>query len=284
MVKVFTLEELANQEIPRREDYRKAVDILRKKYETLVEECRIYGALLYGSLFLNGGNEFLIGSDIDQMVVVNSMDDQTLNQLRALREIVSELRVPTEFHVFDADTIREGYHGYDKTFLYHLRLHVTKDGMIGNNILDLIKPDSRTDYDILKDRQVKNFRRLSRDVSAPKYSRTHCTFLGRIINYTIYLARDMINLKLGEPAIKDEKLVSKDQILERYATEFPQIDASTLRNILELRAQYRGFLDDGVPYDIDKYRRILDQIDCSYPMVQKFIRANLKVAEKIERT
>ena len=50
MVKIFTLEELVNQEIPKREDYRRAVDILRKEYKDLFEEGRIYGVLLYDSL------------------------------------------------------------------------------------------------------------------------------------------------------------------------------------------------------------------------------------------
>lgn len=281
MVKIFTLDELVNQEIPQRKDYREAVDILRREYEVLVEEGRIYGVLLYGSLFKNGGDGSLIGSDIDQIVVVNSMDDQTLDRLRALREGVSKLRVPTEFHVFDTDTIRDGYHGYERIFLDDLRMHATEEGVIGNNVLDIIEPNGKTNYEAFKDRQVKNLRRLSRDVSAPKYSRTHCTFLGRIINYGIYLARDLLHLKLGGHATKDGGLLSKDQILERYETEFPQIDANPLRTVLELRAQYKLFLDGGAPYDTSKYRGILDQIDGSYQMVQEFIRANLKVAEKM---
>ncbi len=235
-------------------------------------------------MFKNGGNGSLIGSDIDQIVVVNSMDDQTLDRLRALRERVSELRVPTEFHVFDAETIRDGYHGYERTFLDDLRMHVTEEGVIGNNVLDIIEPNGRTDYEVFKDRQVKNLRRLSRDVSASKYSKTHCTFLGRIINYAIHLAKDLLYLKLGGHATKDGELLSKDQIFERYETEFPQIDANPLRKVLELRAQYKGFLDGGAPYDTGRYRGILNQIDGSYQMVQEFIRANLKVAEKMERT
>ena len=172
MVKIFTLDELVNQKIPQREDYEAAVDLLRKEYQSLVEEGRIYGVLFYGSLFKNGGNDSLIGSDIDQIVVINGMESQTLDRLRALRGKVSKLRVPAELHVFDEETIRDGYHGYERTFLDDLGMHATKESIIGNNVLDIIKSNGRTDYEVFKDRGIKNLRRLSRDVSAPKYSRT----------------------------------------------------------------------------------------------------------------
>jgi len=282
MVKIFTLDELVNQEIPRREDYEAAVDLLRKEYQALTEEGLIYGALLYGSLFVNGGDDSLIGSDIDQIVVTNNMDSQTLDRIRALREKVSQLRVPAEFHIVDVDTIRAGHHGYERTFLATLSMQVTEKGVIGNNVLDIIEPDGRTDYDVFKDRQIKNLRRLSRDVSAPKYSKTHCTFLGRIINYTIYLAKDMLYLKLGEHATEGGELLPKESILVRYEEEFPQIDASPFLNVFGLRAQYRAFFDNRKPYDAERYKGILDQIDGCYQMVQEFVRANLKVAEKFE--
>ncbi|MBW2969465.1 hypothetical protein KY314_05135 [Candidatus Woesearchaeota archaeon] len=284
MVKIFTLDELVNQEIPTREDYKEAVAILRKEYETLAEEGHIYGALFYGSLFKNAGNGSLIGSDIDQIIVVSSMDDQTLNELRAVREKISNLRVPAEFHIFDLDIITEGYHGYERTFLDDLGIHAKGDSIIGNNVLDIIKPNGRTNYEIFRDRQIKNLRRLSRDVSAPKYSRIHCTFLGRIINYTIHLAKDTLHLKNGKPATEDGELLSKKQILGKYEAEFPQVDASPLRRVLDLREQFKGFLNNGPPYDSNRYKGLLDQIDSTYQIVQGFIRANLRIVNKMECT
>jgi hypothetical protein len=284
MVKIFTLDELVAGDLPLREDYRGTVDFLRRRYQTLVDDGHVYGVLFYGSLFKNNGSGSMIGSDVDHIVVVNNLDANTLDKIRIIRGEVSSLPTPIEFHTLDIETIREGHHGYEKTFLEDLRMHVTDECIVGNNILEIMEPEDRNDYGIFKDRHIKNLRRLSRGVSAPKYSRTHCTFLGRIINYAVYLARDMLYLKHGKHATEGGKLLSKECILTRYEHEFPEVEAGALRNVIELRAQYSEFLDGMKPYDATRYKEILDGIDDCYKTMQEFVRANFKEAEKMVST
>jgi len=234
-------------------------------------------------LFKDKGIESLIGSDIDQIVILEVMDDQTLTRLRDLGEKVSNLHVPAESHVFDIDSVRDRYVGYEKTFLEALNMYITEDEIIGKNILRLIELNSKTGYEEFKDRKTKNLRRIARDVSAPKYSKTHCKLLGRLINYTIYSARDMLYLKFGGHATKDGRLLSKDEILEYYEAEFKQMDANPLRRVLELRTQYREFFDNVGPHNETKYIKLLDRLDRCYIPVQKFIAMNLELAKKLQR-
>src|SRR3989344_6516911 len=127
MVKIFTLDELIKQKIPKKEDYQTTVDQIKKRYQKMFAAGQLYGALLYGSVFKNNGQDFLIGSDIDQIAIVNNLNQPTMDQLCQLRQEINP-HVPVEFHIFDVDIIQDGYHGYDKTFLEDLRIQAKPDG------------------------------------------------------------------------------------------------------------------------------------------------------------
>lgn len=278
---IFTLQQLLENRIPSIDDYILADKLCRDEFKDLHEKGYIYGVLFYGSSVRK--NEFRIGSDIDFIMVVNSLNPKFVDKLQKLTEKISNLNVPLEYNSVTKEQVKQNLHGYELCFINELKNTISNESVIGNNPLEIINSAFQDSDDIVSDfikRYTGNLRRFGRDAFAPKYGEDYCRFLTRLINYTLFLPKEMCFIKYHNVPTNGIRPLSKEELVELYVNEFKEINPEPLEEILSGWKRYRTFFEEKL-HDPQKYTTILDDITNCYKAVEEFTRKNMNFALKL---
>lgn len=278
---VFTLQQLLNNRIPSIDDYISTKRMSKDEFQELHDLGFIHGVLFYGSF--SNDNDFRIGSDIDLKMIVNSLKFKFAERLRNFNINIKKKNVPLEYNPLTREQVEQGFHGMEPCFLETLKTYVSEENIIGNNPLDLVKQRIYT-HDKIVDFFIKihegNLKILGRDSFEPKYDTDYCKFLTRMLNYTLFLPKEMFFVKTHKIPTKNGKSLSKLELVELYTDEFKEIDPEPIQKIASLWQSYRVFFEKK-PYDPSKYTKLLDKIAGCYESIERFTRQNMELAKKL---
>lgn len=283
MGRVFTLDEFKAGQIPRIDDYRKAMSDLVGGLNGLYAQGVIFGANVHGSIF---HPDLDVGSDIDVLIVVN--DDTGLYEVgRLVQGIGKRLYVPVEAVPVRRKMAENGNHNLDNPYLDYMERYC-KEGVVGQNPLPIVKRLHTSPFEDGKNRLVVNLSKLSKMAAAPPklYGEKHCNHLEKATRHPIYSAIDLLRLRLGMyPARNDGTPVSKGEACQMYFDEFDDMITGTTRDdlkiVLNMRNTYRRFLRENRTGSPEAYADLLDDIDMIVPHAMRVIEENIGIIDRM---
>ncbi len=278
MGNVPSLDDVVNGRLPKPEDYPRAVSLVEEGIKEMHSAGKIYCGSVYGS---SKNHQARIGSDIDVLVIAYDISG-CLPELREIRTRVAAMHIDAEINpLISVRQAREGKHGIEGRFGEYLEKRGIADSLIGPNpFVNLIKPADKSSW--LKEfiaLEESNLRRMTRDSTLPLFSKEHCKFLARMLNYTLFIPLEMYSLKYGKIFMED---MSKPALVRMYQEEFPDMDSLALNNSIYFWHKIDEILRQPV-VDLDAYWDLLSWYAGRYGTIEEFILSNIALAEKLER-
>lgn len=273
-----TPDSLANGKYAKPESYSRAKNIINSSLAKLYAQGKICGGAIYGST-ING--ETRLGSDIDVFVIANSVNT-CMPELQVLRtEIEKRLYIPIEINpLISIRQAEQGAHIIDGPFLAYLELAIKDEGSVGNNPVKMLKKSSvelspPLDFIIEKEGEL---RRLTRDCSAEPFSDNYCKFLSRMLNYTLFLPKDIYFALHGH--LYEHRNLSKPEMVETYKKEFPTISSEVLDETLFFWRSIKNILSNE-KINVNDYEDLLMDFSKQYDAVEEFILTNIALAKDV---
>lgn len=270
-----TLEDVMKKRFAKLEDYAEAEDIINHELNKLHEEGKLYGAAIYGS---TKNKEIRIGSDIDLFVIAYSINS-CMGGLQALRSQIKDMHITLEINpLLSSRQAKEGRHGMESLFLDYLKSAISYDGRIGDYPFRILNENPKSISQELEfiSRHESGLRRMTRDCTQPLYTKGHCKFLSRMLNYTLFIPMDMYAIKHNGSYNGD---FAKPALVELYKEEFPDIDATALDNALLFWKETNNILSRE-EVNLDDYKGILSWFGSQYDITERFILDNMKLVER----
>jgi predicted nucleotidyltransferase len=272
-----TPDELEKGKFAKAEDYLRAKKIVTEGLGKLYAEGKLYGASFYGST-TNG--EIRLGSDIDVMVVPYSIVDCTAS-LQKIRSDVEALHVPIEINpLVSVRQAEKGMHRMLLFFTAYMRKAITDETIIGNNPMNVAKPSDveiPSSLEFVLDRE-EELRRLTRDVTTPLFSKAHCKFLSRMVNYTLFIPKDIYFAK--HDRLPNDKIPSKAGMVEIYKKEFPEMKSDALEDTLMFWKETKKIIEQGHA-NANEYKGLLCWFASQYDRIEDFMIQNIDLAKKM---
>ncbi|MBI5332081.1 MAG: hypothetical protein HZB65_00750 [Candidatus Aenigmarchaeota archaeon] len=159
-----------------------------------------------------------------------------------------------------------------------------KDGIIGDNPLDVITPkDSWNNprQEVL-DRFNKQILKLvkRRSVLSYEFDKEHCKFLETLLRQPIYTTIDLLRLKNGVYPSKDGRPLTKAECCCLVAEQLHHSEINDdLFLVFSARTKYRQFMADHESNDkgsFEEYYGLLREIDDLYSNAMRVMIANRK--------
>ena len=116
---IFTLQGLLDGRIPSLEDYISAKRLCGDKFQELHKGGFIDGVLFYGSF--SNDNDFRIGSDIDFILIVNSLQRDFVERLQEFTKEIHGKNVPLEYNALTIEQVKQNRHGIEPCFLEQIK-------------------------------------------------------------------------------------------------------------------------------------------------------------------
>jgi len=279
---VYSPQQVERGEVATPEGFGIASEILENGLRKLNQQGYVIGARVHGGPYHD--NEPIVGSDMDVLSVILYFGvNRLLTDL--YREVWRQTYIPLELVSYPRKNAEKGLHYADQFFIDNVR----RDNciIIGDDPLTIIKEDTSVPIEaIIKKRMDREIQSLGKWRSGLEeaYDEDHCKLLDCTIRWPIYVALDMLRLKLGHtPITREGKIIIKSEICELYKEEFPEADTKNLFLILGLRRRYRDMINHQ-PVNLKDYKDLLAEIDSSLDGAYSFITENDELVSKyIER-
>ena len=270
-----TPDSLASGRYAKPESYSRAKNIINSSLAKLYAQKKICGGAIYGST-ING--ETRLGSDIDVFVIANSVNT-CMPELQALRtEVEKRSYIPIEINpLISIRQAEQGTHIVDGSFLAYLKIAIKDESSIGSNPVKMLKKSSvelppPLDFIIEKEGEL---RRLTRDCSAEPFSDNYCKFLSRMLNYTLFLPKDIYFALHNH--LYEHRNLSKPEMVETYKKEFPKINSEVLDETLFFWRSIKNILNNE-KINVNDYKDLLIDFSRQYDAVEEFILTNIALA------
>src|SRR3989338_5394839 len=136
-MRIFSVDDFVAGRIPKKENFRPAIDQFEQDCVLPYIGTEVYGALLYGSA---NRDDFTIASDVDYLIILR--DGGSEERIRnAVARASEEREVLMQTRVIPFEDAQNGLHGIDKGFYEHLERSASTYGFRGLNPLEVLADD-----------------------------------------------------------------------------------------------------------------------------------------------
>jgi hypothetical protein len=240
MGKVYEFSEIANNRVPKTEDFLKAKELVLKELSNFVKSGEIYGAKVYGSVAKGTPNE---RSDFDLVIIA-----ETDSCSDALRQVIDGIFDETHVDI-DPISIKKsfalrGFHSIDEPFLRHIKSINNNGNIVGNDPLDVLKPFDLPITKVHEEYFAQKVRRLKEGLFTNSEIDRH-RVLQRALEAPVNIGRRLLDALpcLGYPFdLKDD---SKQAVIKSFQEIFGNTKLlDGFKSLTEQDKQYTLFLKD----------------------------------------
>ncbi len=272
-MRIFSIDDFVKDRLPRREDFRLAIDQFEAECVLPYLGTKVYGTLLYGSA---NRDDFSIASDVDYLMVVFTSEMYEIVR-NATKKAFDEKNILISARVVTLTDAQEGMHAVDKDFLGHLRPSAERYKWKGNNPLDVLADDGISLLQATRLTVNRYSKRLVMGYTSPTGSEAeYLDFLKSILEKPWHTMRAMLQYK-GITLEND----SKSELVRQYKEL--GMDARIVEDIIFIQNLGRKYLDhlkmrqqqEKEPaFYREAHQRMLGEIQAAYCVALRFIDAN----------
>ena len=277
-MKILTLQEFVENKIPKKEDFKTALNQFESDCVLPFLGKEVIGAFAYGSV---NRDDCSLSSDIDYFMIITNNNHQ-IRIREATKRAFEERNISIQTRVNNKKFAVEGFHGLDLSFLEHLGLSVEKYGHKGMNPLEVIASNDVLLKNALRASISNYLTKLNNGYNNyPTSEHEYVTFLKAILEKPFHAMRVGIQYEFGTvaPDGKEDFHDTKDALIKVYS----RIDKEGLEHIKKLKilsGKYNHLLEQRQngkipPSELEsRYDNMLTEIMWHYPVAYRFIERN----------
>lgn len=275
-MRIFSIDDFVEGRIPKKEDFRPAIDEFEQACVLPYLGTEVYGALLYGSA---NRDDFTLASDIDYLMVVQTKHIEEKIRTAAAHAL-QQRNVLIQVRVIPFEDAQNGLHGIDKGFYEHLKRSADRYRFRGAHPLEVLAEDGIERNQALRMTSVRYSKKLrNRYVNPHASDSEYLEFLKIILEKPWHSLRAALQYKevLG-------KGDSKTELLDAYEKAgFPKQLTEDIMFLREVGREYVALLDrrQTEQRDTDHWRKayhnICDVIEEAYGTAISFIDGNKRL-------
>jgi len=260
MGKVYSWSAITEQGIPSPRDFENARQQALSKLSQLVEYGLIYGARIFGSVARGNPS---IRSDLDLLVVFEN--DIAREELRKIfHDVYKETRVIVESTALKRELVDLGFHTIDPTFLEHFQYILKEGNIVGNDPLNLVRPQEGNVLNLHQQYLSQKLKRLTDGLLTPT-KEEQLKILQRALEAPVNVGRRMLmTLRCLGILDLDEDDDSKEVIIRNYRRIFDEDNGLLQFNfLLESDRRYTRFLEETLQgqYIEEEYEEYLNSTE-----------------------
>lgn len=285
IMRVLTTQEFIENRIPRKEDFKAALNQFEQDCVLPFLGEGVVGAFAYGSV---NRDDCSLSSDIDYFMIITD-DNHTSRVREATRKAIEERNIDIQTRVIRKKFAMSGDHGIDLSFKEHLGLSVERYGYKGLNPLEVIVDRKITFEEALRNSASAYITKMTNEyTNYPSSEEGHLKLLKSILEKPFHAMRIAIQYHFGTvaPDGKDSFHDTKDNLMNLYKRFGSDESIQDIQRLKMIAKEYNQLLEQRQrgkipPNELEsRYENMLIKIITNYSTAYRFIEFN---AERMMR-